>query len=352
LKRKVVVAMSGGVDSSVTAALLIEAGHEVVGVTMRMWGEPEDSEPSIAAAAETCRILGISHKVLDVREGFAKDVIGYFLDEYAAGLTPNPCIRCNELIKFGLMRKLTDLLKGERLATGHYVRALLDIKSDRFLLKKALDENKDQSYFLYRLSQAQIGLSIFPLGDMTKDEVRDKARGMGLPAAWREESQEVCFIPANDYRAFIEDERPEAVREGEFVDKDGNVLGRHRGVAFYTIGQRRGHGVSSSEGRMYVIDRDPVTNRIVLGSLDELKRSDCVVGSVKLISMESLEGPLDVTVKHRYRCRPAPATIEPVEHGNVRIRFRSPVTDGIAPGQSAVFYDGNTVVGGGVILRG
>jgi len=351
VKRKIVVAMSGGVDSSVAAAILKEAGHELTGVTMRLWGEAEDSEPSVSSAKEVCAHLRIEHKVVDVRENFFKAVIEYFLDEYTQGLTPNPCVRCNELIKFGVLPKLMDLLRAERLATGHYARVLLDGKTGGYALMKALDLDKDQSYFLYRLNQKQLGITAFPLGDMTKAEVRDMARRKGLPSAERDESQEICFIPDNDYRGFIESERPDSVKEGEFVDMEGNFVGHHRGVAFYTVGQRRGLGVSSPFGRRYVVDRDAASGRIKLGDEDDLNVSGCLVGSVSFVTGSPPPWPKTAAVKLRYRSKAVRATLEPDADGAVWAQFDCPQT-GVAPGQSAVFYDDDSVIGGGIIMKG
>ena len=349
MKRKVAVAMSGGVDSSVAAAIMVEGGHQVVGVTMRLWGEDRDSEPSIASAKEVSAKLGIEHKVLDLRESFRKDVIDYFIDEYLAALTPNPCVRCNELIKFGALMKLVDLLRAERLVTGHYARVLINGRTGRYNLLRAVDIEKDQSYFLYRLTQAQLAATEFPLGEMTKREARAKAAALGLPNAERAESQEVCFIPEDDYRGFIESERPDAMREGEFVDESGAVLGSHRGVAFYTVGQRKGLGVSSPLGRRYVLDRDPATNRITLGDEDSLKKEGCTAGSLNWIIDGLSGGPIEADVKLRYRSEPVPATIQP-DGETAQVRFRRPVA-GVSPGQSAVFYDGDAVLGGGIILK-
>lgn len=341
--------MSGGVDSSVVAALLAQQGHEVIGVTMRLWGVDEDSARAVESAKESCALLGITHKVLDVRETFKTEVINYFLEEYAAGLTPNPCIRCNEQIKFGILLRFMDLVHGERLATGHYARVLLDGKTGRYVLSRSADHNKDQSYFLYRLDQKRLSMSMFPLGDMTKAEVRDIARKLGLPSAEREESQEVCFVPDDDYRGFVECEKPDAVHEGSFVDKKGNVLGTHRGVAFYTIGQRKGLGVSSPLGRRYVIDRNPETNVITLGDESDLMRDGCIVGMLNWIAVERLDGPTAADVVLRYRGMPVPSELEQ-EGGKVRIKFTRP-DSGFSPGQSAVFYHGDVVLGGGVMLR-
>lgn len=336
-------------DSSLAAALLKEAGKDVLGITLRLWGEERDSEPAINSAREVCKTIGIDHKVLDLRETFKKDIIDYFIEEYVSGLTPNPCVRCNEFIKFGMLMKLVDLLRAERLATGHYARVMIDGRSGRYSLMKAFDGNKDQSYFMYRLSQKQLGAAVFPLGEMTKDEVRDRARAMGLPSAANEESQEVCFIPDNDYRGFIEAERPDAVCDGEFVDTKGNVLGRHRGVAFYTVGQRKGLGVSSPLGRRYVLDRDAQTNRVVLGDEEELKKPDCLVADTNWIRMEAPADAFEADVKLRYRFKPVRATLIP-EGDCVRVTFKTP-EPGVSPGQSAVFYDGDAVIGGGIIQK-
>ena len=336
-------------DSSLAAALLKDAGNDVLGITLCLWGEERDSEPAITSARSVCKTVGIDHKVLDLRESFKKEIIDNFIGQYTSGLTPNPCVRCNEIIKFGMLMKLMELCRAERLATGHYARVMIDGRSGRHNLLTALDGNKDQSYFLYRLSQRQLGSAIFPLGEMTKDEVRDRARAMGLPSASNEESQEVCFIPDNDYRGFIENERPDAVCDGEFADTKGNVLGRHRGVAFYTVGQRKGLGVSSPLGRRYVLDRDAETNRVVLGDEEGLKKPGCLVADTNWIRMDALVKPLEAEVKLRYRFKPVRATLIPEENG-VRIKFKNP-EPGVSPGQSAVFYDGDAVIGGGIIQK-
>ncbi len=298
-------------DSSLAAALLKDAGNDVFGITLRLWGEERDSEPAISSAKAVCKTIGIEHKVIDLRENFKKEIIDNFIGQYVLGLTPNPCVRCNELIKFGMLMKLVDLFRAERLATGHYARVMIDGKSGRYNLLTALDCNKDQSYFMYRLSQRQLSMAVFPLGEMTKEEVRDRARIMGLPSAANEESQEVCFIPDNDYRGFIEKERPDAVCDGEFVDTKGNVLGRHRGIAFYTVGQRKGLGVSSPLGRRYVLDRDAETNRVVLGDEEELKKPDCLVADTNWIRMEAPAEAFEADVKLRYRFKPVHATLIP-----------------------------------------
>ncbi|HEX9859999.1 MAG TPA: tRNA 2-thiouridine(34) synthase MnmA [Nitrospirota bacterium] len=349
MKGKVAVAMSGGVDSTVAAAILVHAGFEVAGVTMRLWGGERESAPMVKAAADACSALGIHHEVFDVSENFRKSVVENFLGEYVAGRTPNPCVRCNEKIKFGALLKLAGLMGADRLATGHYARILVEGGTDNRALMKALDVTKDQSYFLYRLGQKQLVSSIFPVGEMTKDEVREMARALGLPNAERAESQEVCFIPDNDYRAFIRRELPLLKQSGRFVDTDGNPVGEHEGVAFYTIGQRRGLNVSSPEGRQYVVRRNADTGDITLGTQDDLMATGAVVGETNIVSGETLTGQFDVDVKIRYRMREVRATIRP-DGENIRIAFREPVS-GISPGQSAVFYRGDRVVGGGILLR-
>lgn len=344
---RVGVAMSGGVDSSVAAALLKERGMDVFGVTMLLFGDDEAGSPAVAAASEACAALGIEHSVLDMRQSFKKAVIGHFIDEYAAGRTPNPCVRCNERIKFGQLLKLVEVMGAAKLATGHYARILIEGASDEYALLAALDSAKDQSYFLYRLGQRQLSGVLFPLGEMTKEEVRDKAKGLGLPNADRDESQEVCFIPDDDYRTFLKREWPELVEPGEFVDADGNVLGGHEGIAFYTIGQRRGLGVSSADGRLYVTRRDPLTRRITLGPESELARSEASLGDVCYVSENSPESPFEADVKIRYRTPAARARVVP-DGQTARVEFAGPVT-GISPGQSAVFYQGDRVLGGGII---
>ncbi len=372
VKRKVAVAMSGGVDSSVAAALLKDRGEEVIGVTMRLWGEDVDSGPAIESAKDVCALLGIKHTVLDLREIFKKEIIDDFLESYCRGLTPNPCVMCNRAIKFGALMKLVDLLRAERLATGHYARVTLDGASGRYLLRRGADTGKDQSYFLYRLNQYQLAHAVFPLGDMRKSETIETARRMGLPSADREESQEVCFIPDNDYRGLIESERPEAVKEGDFVDAAGNIVGRHRGIAFYTEGQRRGLNYSSPGGRSYVVNRDRETNRITLGSRDDLLRGECMAAQTNWIFSNGINGPMPCEVRLRHRSTPVKCTLfpeavrpaadsglgrvgqtggSPPTPDCVRIVFDEPTT-GVVPGQSAVFYHGDTVLGGGIIRKG
>jgi len=340
------VLMSGGVDSSVAAALLLAAGHEAEGVTFRLWGADSDTENAVSTAADTCRLLGMPHRAIDLRKQFSEGIISYFINSYAAGETPNPCVFCNPAIKFGAALDACIAAGSEMVATGHYVRIGRGPDGGYELLRAA-DAKKDQSYFLHRLGQAQLSRIIFPLGGMTKDDVRAEARRLGLPAAESGESQEVCFIPDDDYRGFMEKMRPGLAAGGEFVDASGMVLGRHRGTAFYTVGQRKGLGVSSPLGRRYVLKRDSATGRIVLGSEEDLLKDGCTVRDVNWVSGAAPRGEFRAGVRLRYRSAEVPSTIYPQEM-NARIVFDRP-DPGVSPGQSAVFYDGEKVLGGGVI---
>jgi tRNA-specific 2-thiouridylase len=346
MKRRVLAAMSGGVDSSVAAALLLKQGMDVEGVTMKL---AAGLCCDIGSAQAVCAYLGIRHRMLDAQAEFSRSVVSDFVSEYRQGRTPNPCIRCNDLVKFDLLLRYARSNGFDYLATGHYARIGWDAASSRYLLSKGVDEGKDQSYFLYRLTQDQMKSVLFPLGGMHKTGVRALARELALPAAERPESQEICFVPDNDYRSFLREHAPGALGPGELVMTDGRVVGRHDGVAFFTVGQRRRLGVSAGE-RLYVVRIEPETNRVVLGRLSELRTRELTVSEPNFILFDRLDNTAEVTVKIRYRSPFVRAAIEPVFPGGVRVAFEQ-LVKGACPGQAAVFYDGDRVVGGGVIER-
>lgn len=336
--------MSGGVDSSVTAALLQRQGMTVAGVTMKLTA---GLCCDIGSAQAACECLGIPHRMIDAQTAFFQGIIEDFISEYRRGRTPNPCITCNDIVKFRLLLQYARSNGFDFLATGHYARIEQDQASSRFHLKKGVDEQKDQSYFLYRFTQDQMQTVLFPLGGMRKTEVRTLARELALPAAERPESQELCFVPDHDYRAFMKERAPETLRPGEMVMTGGTVVGRHEGIAFFTVGQRRKLGVAAGE-RLYVVRIEPDANRVVLGKLSELKTGGMVVSNPNFTSLGTLRSRMAVTVKVRYRSPYVPAVIEPLLEDRIHVIFEHPVS-GVCPGQAAVFYEGDTVVGGGTI---
>jgi tRNA-specific 2-thiouridylase len=351
---KIAVGMSGGVDSSVAALLLVRAGHEVCGVLMKLWPGPEapgpvksacygpDEAGDIRAAAGVCAALGIPLRVLDCATDYEDLVLRDVREGYAAGTTPNPCVRCNQLVKFGVLPRVARAagLVFDRFATGHYARVGRDERSGRFFLKRAADAAKDQSYFLYRLGQDQLASALFPLGELAKTQVRAIAREAGLPVHDRRESQDF-------YAGDLGDIVGPGAGEGDIVDRDGRVLGRHRGVHHYTIGQRKGLGIASPQP-LYVLAIDAAANRLVVGPESETLRRAATVRDCVWGPFEALDARIEVEVKVRSAARPVPAAIEPLPEGRCRVEFAEPVA-AVAPGQSAVFYDGDTVAGGGVI---
>jgi tRNA-specific 2-thiouridylase len=354
--KSVVVGMSGGVDSSVAAALLVEQGYDVQGVTLQTW-EPEDDEATSKKWQERgcCKIglarfvaerLGIPHHVVDAQDHFRSAVVQDFIDGYLAGQTPNPCVRCNERVKFGRLVETAASLGAEYVATGHYAQILLD-PSGRRHMHKGGDHAKDQSYFLYRLRQDWLPCILFPVGGMRKEEVWLRAEGIGLPADEIKESQEICFVTKGDYRAFLHEQAPEAERPGPFVGRDEAVMGTHRGVAFYTPGQRRGLGLASDK-RLYVVRVDAETNTVVLGQDEDLLEDACVVGDLNLLGMDRIDEPVRAMVKVRYATPAVPATLRPFPNGRLQVAFDRPQR-ALSPGQSAVFYQGDRVLGGGII---
>ncbi len=352
--------MSGGVDSSVAGALLEERGFEVVGITMNLFSLPKEicrseelrsccGQKAIEDAHRVAMHLGIPHYVADFRKEFEDAVVADFSREYGRGRTPNPCVRCNEHIKFKVLLHRARRLGARRLATGHHARVKREESSGRFLLKKGKDRAKDQSYFLYRLSQAQLSRVLMPVGDFTKAEVREMARRWNLPVAEKAESQETCFAPLGDYPEFLAGRAPEAFRPGPIEDRAGGVLGQHRGIGHYTVGQRRGLGISAPRP-LYVVAIDASRNAIIIGPERELFGKRLIASGVRLIGLEKIEGPLAVRAKIRYKHREATALVTPLSPRRVGVEFERPQR-AITPGQSVVFYRREIVLGGGIIDR-
>ncbi len=346
--QRVAVAMSGGLDSSMAAALLMEQGCRVEGLTMRLWTEREDAgEEAIASARGVCRALGIPHHVQDLRQLFYGDVVGRFVREYSSGRTPNPCVRCNRLLKFGELLAVVQRLGIDSLATGHYAR--VDRVAGRYRLRTGRDPRKDQSYFLYTLGQRQLASLTFPLGDLTKDQVRDLARARGLPVAERAESQDVCFIPDGSSRRFLGRWLPTAASPGPILAADGRMLGQHHGLPYYTVGQREGLGIAAPQP-LYVTSIDVGRNALFVGSADEATASVLEAEDVSFVSGQPPPNGAEVEVRVRYRALRLAAHVSSTEGGRWRVAL-SQATRGIAPGQAVVFYLDDEVLGGGTIAR-
>jgi tRNA-specific 2-thiouridylase len=367
---KIAVAMSGGVDSSAAAAVLKEQGHELVGFTMQLWnqrrnltvdehGEPMPSRccslDDVYDARRVAEELGFPFYVLNLEREFERDVVGPFVKSYLEGETPIPCVACNSRLKFASLDRTALSVGCEKVATGHYARVSLDEETKRYKLLRGCDARKDQSYFLWELTQGQLSRSLFPLGEMSKDEAREAARRHGLGVAEKRESQEICFVPDGDYAGFIEryleaegreDERPAG---GEIVDTQGRVVGRHEGVHRYTTGQRRGIGVPR-QLPLYVVRVEPETNRVVVGGAEELSSAEFTAAGVNWISLDEPSEPVRADVRVRYRHTESPATITPLADGRVRVRFDEPQR-AVTPGQATVFYRGDEVLGGGWIVK-
>jgi tRNA-specific 2-thiouridylase len=347
--------MSGGVDSSVAAWLLKEQGYDVVGVTMKVW--PQDcvsraedkccGPQAVADARGVAHALGIPHYVVDEAGEFERMVIDYFTSEYRAGRTPNPCVMCNEKLKFGNLLAKARALGASHIATGHYAR-IERRPGDRSRLLKAVDARKDQSYFLFSLRPEQLASSLFPLGELTKPEVRALAKKMGLKTYDKEDSQEICFVPGNDYTAFLRSHLgANEFHPGGIYFKDGRYLGEHQGIEFYTVGQRKGLG--GGHGRpVYVIDIDAARQRVVVGDYDDLRREDCHLS--RTIWRAPLSGPVEVETKIRYNYPPVRAVVHPLPGDRARLEFIEPQRS-VSPGQAAVCYLGDEVLGGGWIER-
>jgi tRNA-specific 2-thiouridylase len=361
-KDRIIVAMSGGVDSSTAAALLKEEGYDVIGLTMHLWDQAGDGEGNfgrccppedIRDARRVADQIGIPHYVVNLKEAFEEEVINNFIGEYLQGRTPNPCIHCNDRIKFGLLLHKAEELGARALATGHYARILRGPSrgkemEKRYLLLRGQDRNKDQSYFLFTLTQGQMARVVFPLGDKTKGEVRQLAARLGLRVAEKADSQEVCFVPDDDYRRFLEARRGKEIsRTGEIVNCRGEVLGYHHGIYSYTIGQRRGLGIAAPNP-YYVLALDGSQNRVIIGERDELWANGLVADRMNWISFPGLEEEVEALVQIRSRHPGVPAVLSSLGEEKVRVQFKTPQRS-VTPGQAAVFYQGDEVLGGGWI---
>jgi len=366
-KSRILVAMSGGVDSSLVGAMLAADGHDVVGVNMRTH-RLSPTEIALGARIKTC-CSPVDAKdarccadrgnfpfyVLDVEHDFERDVIDPFVRAYMGGRTPNPCVLCNNHVKLGLLLEKAALYGCEFVATGHYAVKVQHPGTGRWTMRRAADRNKDQTYYLYGLTQEQMAVILFPLGEMTKEDVRQRARDLALPTADKPESQEICFIPDNDYRGFLRRRFAEKgidMPRGKFVDTRGNVLGEHEGVAFYTVGQRRGIGIAAADP-LYVAHIDREANVVVVGPRDALMTEGLEAEGLNWMGIPGIDAPIRARVQIRYRHEPAAATIEPTDDADlVRVRFDEPVR-AVSPGQATVFYDDeDRVLGGGWIRRG
>jgi len=353
-----VVGMSGGVDSSVAAALLVEQRFEVVGVTLRVWPwkEPEDPTKKFGSccspetaddARQVARRLGIPYYLLNTEREFDQSVVENFAAGYSAGRTPSPCVVCNREVKFGTLRRRALAWEASAVATGHYARVEHESASGRTLLRRARDLQKDQSYVLFNLTQRQLGRSRFPLGALSKEQVRRTARALGLPTADKPDSQDVCFVRDGTKNEFLRKALPQAAQRGEIVDRDGVLLGHHEGLLGYTVGQREGLGIAVGSPR-YVVALDPERNRLVVGARDELLAGRCTVNRINWVSIPEPRGPLRAAVRIRSRHEPAPATLQPRGDGCALIEFDQPQA-AVTPGQAAVFYQDDLVLGGGWI---
>ena len=362
----IAVAMSGGVDSSTVAAMLKRDGRRIIGLTMQLWNQRRLPQLALEGATGRCcslddvydaravaTLLGVPYYVVNFEERFEEHVVKPFVQDYLEGRTPIPCTLCNNYIKFDQFLEMADGVGADRIATGHYARLSFDAETGRHQMSKGVDESKDQTYFLFGLTQAQLARTMFPLATLTKPEVRKLAAELGVPTAAKSDSQEICFVPNGDYAAFIEAYFVEKgidprVTAGELVDTSGKVVGQHKGVHHFTVGQRKGIGLARPEP-LYVISTEPATQRVVVGANDELLRAELTAHSVNWVSIVPIKAPRRAQVKIRNKHAAAWATLEPTaDPARVRARFDEPQR-AVTPGQAAVFYDGPLVLGGGWI---
>jgi tRNA-specific 2-thiouridylase len=355
-KQRVVVGMSGGVDSSAAAALLLEQGYEVIGITLKLW--PQDcvsraedkccGPQAVADARSVSHKLNIPYYLVDESEDFQKQVINYFAEEYRAGRTPNPCVVCNERLKFGTLIRRADQLGAHKIATGHFAR-IERSRNGRYQLKRGCDLRKDQSYFLFSLKQGQLARTLFPLGELTKSSTRDAARQCGLKTADKAESMEICFVPDKDYGRFLQMANLVHKHQGDIVDVQGRVLGKHDGIEFYTIGQRKGLGLSSPKP-LYVIELDAIKNRVIVGDDSALARDEFTVERCNWIPFAEPPPGFEALTKIRYNHSGTMATVTPQGDGSAHVKLHQPQR-AITPGQACVFYQEDLVLGGGWIGR-
>ena len=354
-KKKVVIGMSGGVDSSVAAYLLKEQGYDVIGVTMQIWQEDKDYTEreggccSLSAVDDARRVankIGIPFYVMNSRDSFKEKVIDYFVQEYIDGKTPNPCIACNKHLKFDELLRKAQGIGADYVATGHYAKIEQD-ENGRYQLIRSEDDRKDQTYALYNFTQEQLAHTLMPCGGYTKDKIREIAKEIGLSVYNKKDSEEICFIPDNNHGRYISEARPLEVVPGNFVDKNGNILGQHKGIVYYTIGQRKGLGIAFGKP-MFVIEINAKKNTVVLGDNEDLFNKVVIAKDVNLIAFDEITEPVRVEAKIRYSAKPSPATVYKIDNNKIKIVFDEPQR-AITKGQSVVMYNGDVVVGGGII---